>query len=221
MSRKSLGLLASAFVLLVLSMLLIFQFTFSQGGDGVHPRPLVELAIKCADGSWEKLNRSGVVGCRVEKNFKLIVRLVNLGEEPSVRGVDVAAGVLLVIDGGQVINYSLGGFDWAIGVAENLEITDVNGSRIIEIFSKSIGGRDLKEAYLEIEADDKTSSVKLSYRGWILDEDDKVVNPSGEEEPYCARYPPENPVDNPPDSRWSGGEFMKYKTFDAIVPVAR
>ena len=208
-----------ALMLLILFILFVFQSSFSRSGDGVHPEPFVEIVIQCVDGSWERVNGSGVVNCQVGRRFRVIVKLINLGDEPSPEGIDTAAGVLLAFDGGRVANYSLGDFDWAIGVAENLEVTEVNGSRIIELFSKSIKGRDMKIAYFDIDVDEKAANVKLSYRGWILDEDDKVLNPLGEKEPYCARYPPEDPVDNPPDSRWSGKEFMKYKTFKIIIPV--
>ncbi|MCX8187903.1 MAG: hypothetical protein N3F65_04760, partial [Nitrososphaeria archaeon] len=74
------------------------------------------------------------------------------------------------------------------------------------------------EAELQLFREDESSCIQVSYRGWIMDEDDLVLEPiSGAKEHYIARYPPEEYPDNPPDSRWAGKDFLKYKVYEVIV----
>jgi len=197
-----------------------FQLLSLKRGDGVHPRPVVKILVECSDGGWESINGSGVVGCEVHRRFRLAARLTNEGGESGLKGVDTASGILLALKGGKFDKLSIGNFDWAIGVNETAGVVNPNGSRIVEVFSKYMGGHEFREAYFDIKVDEGVESVKLYYRGWILDEDDEVIAPNGEKQPYCARYPPENTVDNPPDLRWVGEEFMKYKTFEITIFVA-
>jgi len=188
--------------------------------DGVYPRPVVEVLIEFADGSTRgfREKQTLIEGC-VKRSFKLKVKLINDSDEPSVER-DMAAGILLVFDGARVDGYDLKGFENIMGVTMGGEIIDAEGARIVEIFSSHIGSGDVKEAYLELIADEEAEEIKISFRGWIMDEDDRVVEPvSGSKEPYYARYPRENLDDNPPDSRWAGRDFLRYRRYEIIVPV--
>jgi len=194
---------------------------FFKRPDGVYPNPVIELKIECADGSYvtvrENISR---IPCMVKRVFQLIVILLNNSSEPSVRDVETASGVMIILDGGRVIGYELGEFDTIIGISGESELVDPIDSRIIEFFSRHIDGWAKKAAKLSIAVNDDANTVQIRFRGWIIDEDDEVWNPVDEvKEHYYARDPPEDPLENPPDSRWSGRNFLKYKTYSVWIQV--
>ena len=191
--------------------------------DGIHPSPVVELRVECADGSHMIVRRNGSgTSCAVKRAFQLVMILLNNSSEPSIRDVQTASGAMILLEGGRIAGYQLRGFDSIIGVTEEGELIDPIGSRIIEVFSRHIDGWARKAVKLNITVDEGVSVVKLRFRGWIMDEDDKVWNPVDKvREYYCARDPPEDPIENPPDSRWGGRNFLKYKTYVFQVRVAQ
>ncbi|MDW8021962.1 MAG: hypothetical protein RMI78_04965 [Nitrososphaerota archaeon] len=163
------------------------------------------------------------IGCNTSlekplpRSFRLIIRLINNSSEPSLRG-DFAAGALVVLRGVRVEGYRLGGFVGAIGISENGSITSPVNSNMVEFFAEKLDPWQSIEAELQLFREDESSCIQVSYRGWIMDEDDLVLEPiSGAREHYIARYPPEEYPDNPPDSRWAGKDFLKYKVYEVIV----
>ncbi|MEM2846981.1 MAG: hypothetical protein QW624_05075 [Nitrososphaerota archaeon] len=95
-------------------------------------------------------------------------------------------------------------------------------SSIVELFADKIGPWQSISAVLHVVAENKSDCVLIAYRGWIIDEDDVVVEPiSGSKEHYIARFPAEEYPDNPPDSRWAGKDFMKYKLHEASICFKR
>ena len=216
-----------AMTILMLYILLVNGFPvfmkFFKRPDGIHPNPVVELQIECADGSYMIVRgNSSRTPCMVKRVFQLIVILLNNSSEPSVRDVETASGALIVLDGGRITGYELEGFNSIIGVTEEGELVNPIGSRIIEVLSRHIDGWAKKVVKLNVTVNEDTSIIQIRFRGWIIDEDDEVWNPVDKnKEHYYARDPPEDPVENPPDSRWSGRDFLRYKTYTFQVQVIR
>jgi len=215
-----------AMTILMLYVLLVNGFPiimeFFKKPDGVHPNPVVELRIECANGSYIIVRgNSSRTPCTVKRVFQLIVILLNNGSEPSVRDVETASGAMIILDGGRITGYELEGFDSIIGVTEEGELVNPIGSRIIEVLSRHIDGWAKKIVKLNVTVNEATNMARIRFRGWIIDEDDEVWNPVDEiREHYYARDPPEDPVKNPPDSRWSGKNFLRYETYSVWVQVA-
>ena len=196
---------------------------FFKRPDGIHPNPVLELRIRCADGSYMITKGNGSkTSCAVNRVFQLTMILLNNSSEPSIKDIETASGAIIMLDGGKVVEYRLEGFDSIVGVTEEGELINPIGSRIIEVLSKYIGGWDKKAVRLNITVDEDVDVVKVRFRGWIIDEDDKVWNPVDKvKEYYYARDPPEDPIRNPPDSRWCGRNFLKYKTYALQIRVAQ
>jgi len=180
--------------------------------DAIYPRPVVELSLRQDDEVMSRRNASGAI--------KLAVRLSNNGSERSVRGA-FAAGVLVVLRGARVEDYELGGFSGIIGVSEGGDIINPVNSSIVELFADKIGPWQSISAVLHVVAENGSDCVLIAYRGWIIDEDDVVEPISGAKEHYIARFPAEEYPDNPPDSRWAGKDFMKYKLHEANICFSR
>jgi len=186
---------------------------FPPSPDAVYPRPVVELFSRQDYEVASGGNAPGVI--------KLTIRLSNNGSEPSIRGA-FAAGVLVVLKGARVDGYDLGEFSGIIGVSEDGSIINPVNSSIVELFADKIGPWQSISAVLHVVAENKSDCVLIAYRGWIIDEDDVVVEPiSGAKEHYIARFPAEEYPDNPPDSRWAGKDFMKYKLHEASICFKR
>ena len=184
--------------------------------DNVHPSPLVEVFLKCGD-NFTKITGNASLSCPFREKVELRIRLINNGSEPSAKK-DFAAGVLLFFKGAVIQGYDLGGFRGVIGADERGELVSPVGSRIVELFAEELGPWKSMEARVRIRTI-SGENLTIRYRGWIMDEDDPVSNPvTNKEEPYIARYPPEDPVTNPPDTRWAGENFLRYKTY--VVQVA-
>jgi len=220
------------FILLAMTILMIYILLVKgfpvlmeslKRPDGIHPNPVVELQIECADGSYMIVRGNcSRTPCAVKRAFQLVLILFNNSSEPSVKDVETASGAMILLEGGRVAGYELRGFDSIIGVTEEGELIDPIGSRIIEVFSRHIDGWARKVVKLNITVDEDASVVKMSFRGWIMDEDDRVWNPVYKvKEHYYARDPPEDPIENPPDSRWAGRNFLKYKTYVFQVRVVQ
>ena len=183
----------------------------SPGADGVHPRPVVKLLIGY-DGEALSISGNGSYAVRLPRDLSLTVRLSNEADEPSLVG-ELAAGVLLRFEGARVRSYELKGFRGAIGIGEGATLIDPVNASVVEFFSDELGARQSAEARLRLSVEGGRC-LTIHYRGWIIDEDDRVRNPaSGSEEYYIARYPPERYPDNPPDSRWAGEQFLKYRVY--------
>ncbi len=220
---------AGALILIIFSAILLVALLYFTEPGGLHPsnpnpdflypRPVVELALSCG-GGLTKVTGNSSLECPLRRDLDLIVKLSNNSSEPSEES-DFAAGVLLVFDGGVVESYELDGFSGIIGADEEGKIIKPAGSTIIELFTEKLKPGESKEARVKLRVT-SNASLKIAYRGWIIDEDDVVVNPvSKAEEHYIARYPPENTLTNPPDSRWAGENFLKYKTYEAVVTWIR
>ena len=220
------------FILLAMTILMIYVLLVRgfpilmeslKRPDGIHPSPVVELQVECADGSYMIVRGNGSrTSCAVKRAFQLVLILFNNSSEPSIRDVETASGAMILLEGGRVAGYELRGFDSIIGVTEEGELIDPIGSRIIEVFSRYVDGWARKIVKLNITVNEGVNVVQLRFRGWIIDEDDKVWNPVDKvKEYYCARDPPEDPIENPPDSRWGGRNFLKYKTYVFQVRVTQ
>ena len=220
------------FILLAMTILMIYVLLVRgfpilleslKRPDGIHPNPVVELRVECSDGSYMVVRGNGSrASCAVNRAFQLVLILFNNSSEPSIRDVETASGAMILLEGGRVAGYELMGFDSIIGVTEEGELIDPIGSRIIEVFSRHVDGWARKIVKLNITVDEGVSVVQLRFRGWIIDEDDKVWNPVDKvREHYYARDPPEDPIENPPDSRWGGRNFLKYKTYVFQVRVTQ
>lgn len=206
------------FFTVVLIYLLVSQDS-SQLVDELYPKPIIILEIMCKDDEMVKISEDSIVENCVdddELNFNII--LINNSSEPGPKGYELASGVLLVLKGAKFIQYRIESFQHIIGVSDSFEIIDPLNSSIIEIFSSEVYGYDVKRAYFTVRLDPEAEKIEIYFRGWIMDEDKKVFNPvDREEEPYIARFPKEDVVDNPPDTRWAGREFLRYKMFKVDV----
>ena len=218
--RLDLVLLALLTILLILSLAYLFRpgefrYAFSRP-DSIYPRPVLRLAFPCK-GEVMVVSGDYSISCPIPRSFMLRVTLINNSSEPSVKQ-DFAAGFLLVFEGARVGGLKLGGFDGAIGVNESGQLIDPINSTMLEFFTGSLGPWQSKTAEILLIKEANAKCVKIAYRGWIMDEDDVVRNPaSGDKEPYTARYPPENPLTNPPDTRWAGKDFLKYETYEIEI----
>jgi len=214
--RVDLALLILLTVLLAFSLVYVlkpseFRYWFSNP-DYVHPRPVVELAARCESEVLVVVgNRS--ISCPYNRSLDLKIKLVNNSSEPSARE-DFAAGFLIILSGARVGGLKLGSFDGVIGIGEGGQLIDPINSTMLEFFTKSLEPWESKSAEISLVRDPSASCIEIAYRGWIIDEDDVVRNPvSGDKERYIARFPPENELTNPPDSRWAGKEFLRYETY--------
>ena len=219
--------LGAGFILLVLLTLVLAGFLvyrvglegfglFSPRPDSIHPKPVVELFLG-HEGELTAVHDNTSLDKPLPESFKLIVKLSNNSSEPSMRG-DFAAGVFLALKGAEVKDCRLHGFTNVIGVSENGSIGSPINSSMLELFAEKLGPWQSIEAELYLLRDKGSSCVQIAYRGWIMDEDDLVLEPiSKAREHYIARYPPEGYRDNPPDSRWAGKDFLKYKVYQATI----
>ena len=220
--RLGVGFILLILLTIVLAGFLVYRLGFEGCGllaprpDSIHPRPVVMIFLEregeiiVVDGNMS-LDRS------LPKSFKLIVRLSNNSSEPSLRR-DFAAGVFLALKGAKVKNYKLRGFMDAIGVSEDGSIVSPMNSSMIELFAEKLDPWQSAEAELHLLKEGESSCIQIAYRGWIMDEDDQVVEPiSKVREPYIARFPHEGYPDNPPDSRWAGKDFLRYKVYRAVI----
>ncbi len=210
-------------ILLAFITIVFLYFLFSQDfstsffiyEDESYPRPIVEIELYCKNGQKIKtMENSRIEECIEQETIEFNVKLINNSSEPSLKGYDLAAGILLVVEGGRFIDYDTNDFQQVIGISNDLEVTQPLNVTMIEAFSNYIMGKATKQAFFKVRIDPSTEVLKISFRGWIMDEDKKVYNPITEEnEYYVARYPVEDYVENPPDTRWAGKEFLKYKVY--------
>ncbi len=207
---------------LVLAGFLVYRVGFEGFGlfpprpDSIHPRPVVELFFEHEGGLTAVRDNTSLDGL-IPESFKLVVRLSNNSSEPSVRG-DFAAGVFLALKGAKVESYKLRGFIGVIGISDNGSIRSPINSSMLELFAERLDPWQSIEAELYLVREMKSNCVRIAYRGWIVDEDDLVLEPvSKTKEHYIARYPPEEYPDNPPDSRWAGRDFLKYRVYQAAI----
>jgi len=204
--------LTSIFIYLLFSQ--NFTINFFVREDEFYPRPIVEVELYCKNGKVRIVNNARINGCLNGTILEFSVKLVNNSSEPSLRGYDLSAGVLLMIDGGEIVEYNILDFKRIIGISGELEVTTPLNASVIEVFTDYISGGEAKQSNFKIKIEQSRGLVKISFRGWIIDEDKKVYNPvTEEEEYYVARYPVEGYEENPPDMRWAGREFIKYKVF--------
>ena len=209
------ALLASTTALLIYILLQGGLTELLRQPDGVHPRPLVELTVSCG-GEIQTVEPGDVVECG-DPPIKIHLKLINNSGEPSLDDL-LASGVMMLVRNGYVLEVKLGDFLEVIGLNEDAEIIDHIGASIIEVFGGRIGPWEAKEMEATIEPRRDLEEITIEYRAWIIDEDDTATNPTtGEQENYVARYPPEHPTMNPPDSRWAGKEFLKYKTAQITI----
>jgi len=217
--RLSVGFISLIIFTLMLAVFLIYRLGFMMSfprADSVYPRPVVELFLE-HNGMLIPVRDDVLLGEPLSSDLKLIVRLSNNSSEPSLRG-EFAAGVLLMLEGARVKGIEMRGFVGAIGVGEDGSVVSPVNASIVELFTDKLDPWSSVEARLNLHRGDGSDCVRLAYRGWIMDEDDRVLEPiSGSEEPYIARYPPESYPDNPPDSRWAGQEFMRYSVYRVAV----
>jgi len=217
--RLSVGFIALILLTLALAGFLIYQLGFVLSfsrANSVHPRPVVELFLEHGD-VLIPVRGDVLLKEPLPSDLKLIVRLSNNSSEPSLKG-EFAAGILLMLEGVRVKDIELRGFVGAIGVGEDGSVVSPVNASIVELFASKLDPWCSIEAELTLHRGNESGCVQLAYRGWIMDEDDRVLEPvSGSEEPYIARYPPESYPDNPPDSRWAGRDFMKYAVYRAEV----
>ncbi|MEM1584095.1 MAG: hypothetical protein QXF28_04310 [Nitrososphaerota archaeon] len=186
--------------------------------DEIYPRPVVEIDLYCKKGVVKIMTDGRIDGCLDGRILELSIKLINNSSEASLRGYDLSAGLLLIIEGGKIIEYDIREFNYIIGISEELELTTPINSRMVEAFADYIRGGEVKQTYLKIEVNSDEDVVKISFRGWIVDEDKKIYNPViREEEHYVARYPMEEYEGNPPDTRWAGKEFLKYKVYTVEI----
>ncbi|MCL7383695.1 MAG: hypothetical protein LZ168_01030 [Thaumarchaeota archaeon] len=212
---------ARLILLIILTSILIYLL-FSQNftinifihEDEFFPRPIVEVELYCKNGKVKIVNNARIDGCLDGTILEFSVKLINNSSEPSLRGYDLSAGVLLIIDGGEIVEYNISDFKHIIGISSELEVTRPLNVCMVEVFTDYISGGEAKQSYFKIKIKENRGLVKISFRGWIIDEDKKVYNPvTEEEEHYVARYPFEDYEENPPDMRWAGREFIKYKVY--------
>jgi len=190
--------------------------SFSPRPDSIHPRPVVELFLE-REGGLMTIRGNASLDKPLPESCKLIIKLSNNSSEPSVRR-DFAAGVFLALEGAEVKGCRLRGFTDAIGVSEDCSIRSPINSTMIELFADELGPWQSIEAELHLLREKGSSCVLIAYRGWIMDEDDLVLEPvSKVREHYIARYPPEGYPDNPPDSRWAGKDFLKYEVYRVAI----
>jgi hypothetical protein len=217
--RLSVGFIMLITLTLVLAVFLIYRLGFVLSfsrADSVYPRPVVELFLEYGD-TLVPIRDSILLREPFPSDLKLIIRLSNNSSEPSLRD-EFAAGVLLMLEGVRVKDIELRGFVGAIGVSKDGNIISPVNASSVELFVNKLDPWCFVEAELTLYGENKSGCVRLAYRGWIMDEDDRVLEPlTGSREPYIARYPPENYQDNPPDSRWAGRDFMKYAVYRAEV----
>lgn len=210
-------------IFLAFMTIIFLYFLFSQDfftgffiyEDEFYPRPIVEIELYCGNGRKIKIMENGKIEeCINQETVEFNVRLINNSSEPSLKGYDLAAGILLVVEGGRFIDYDTRDFQRVIGISNDLEVTRPFNVTMVEAFSDYVMGKATKQAFFKVRIDPNIEVLKISFRGWIMDEDKKVYNPITEEsEYYVARYPVEDFVDNPPDMRWAGKEFLKYKVY--------
>ena len=178
--------------------------------DETYPRPIIDIELHCG-GEVRDLARIDNVECPREP-LTLKITLKNNSTEASQNEL-IASGIMLKIQGGYIAEINEGDFLKVIGLTSRGEITEYMGAEIIEAFGGKINPWETKKITITINPYRNTSKIILEYRAWIIDEDDKTTNPAtGQEENYIARYPREHPEKNPPDSRWAGENFLKYKT---------
>ena len=217
--RLSVSFIVLILLTLILAVFLIYRLGFVLSfsrADSAHPRPVVELFLEHGD-TLVPIHDNTLLRKPLPSDLKLIVRLSNNSSEPSLKG-EFAAGVLLMLEGVRVKDIELRGFVGAIGVGEDGSVVSPVNASIVELFASKLDPWCSIEAELTLHRRNESGCVRLAYRGWIVDEDDRVLEPvSGSEEPYIARYPPENYPDNPPDSRWAGRDFMRYAVYRAEV----
>lgn len=207
----------SILIYLLVSQNLTLNFFVSE--DDIYPRPIVEVELYCKNGKIKSVNSRRIDGCLNGTILEFSIKLINNSSEPSLKGYDLSAGVLLIIDGGKIIQYNISDFQQIIGISNELEVTAPLDASMIEVFANYIGGGETKQSHFKVEIEPGRDLIKISFRGWIIDEDKKVYNPvTEEEEYYVTRYPIEDYEENPPDLRWAGKEFLKYKVF--IIEVA-
>lgn len=217
--RLSIGFILLVFLTLVLAGFLIHRVGVelsSPRADLIYPRPVVELYLE-HEGELTPIHDHILLEEPLSNSLKLIVRLSNNSSEPSLRG-KFAAGVLLMFDGARVRGIELHGFMGSIGVSEDGSIISPVNASIVELFADKLDPWSSVEAELHLHKEGESDCIRIAYRGWIMDEDDRVLEPiSGSEEPYIARYPPESYPDNPPDSRWAGRDFMRYAVYRVAI----
>ncbi len=185
---------------------------FSPKPDLAYPKPVVELFLE-REGKVMVISDDTSLGRPPLRHLGLILRLINNSSEPSIRGA-FAAGVLVALSGARVEGYELGGFSGIIGASENGSIMSPINSSIVEFFVNKLDPWQSIEAKLHLIVENESDCVQIAYRGWIIDEDDVVIEPlSNAREHYIARFPQEEYPDNPPDSRWAGKDFMMYKVY--------
>lgn len=210
-------------ILLTFLTLIFLYFLFSQDfltelsthEDEIYPRPIVVLEVYCKDYTILRvMENKRIEECINQESVAFIVKLINNSSEPSLKGYDLAGGILLILDGGRFVDYDVGDFQHIIGISDDLEITQPFNVTMIEVFSSYIMGKATKQAFFKVRIDPKIPVLRISFRGWIIDEDKRIVNPITEEnEYYVARYPIEDYVENPPDMRWAGKEFLRYRVY--------
>lgn len=205
-------------ILLMLTLMIFIAFRlllenaefYPPRSDFVHPRPFVKLFLE-QEGEAKSVENGTLLERAPSGTFRFIIMLSNNSSEPSIRGA-FAAGVLIVLRGARVKNYELSEFSGIIGVNEDGDIIDPINSSIVELFVNKLDTWQSAEAKLHIIVENRSDCILIAYRGWIIDEDDTVIEPtSNAREHYIARFPLEEYPDNPPDSRWAGRDFMRYR----------
>jgi hypothetical protein len=217
--RLGIGFILLVLLTLILAGFLIYRVGFELSfprADSIYPRPVVELFLE-RGGELISIHDDVLLEEPILNDFKIVVRLSNNSSEPGLRR-EFAAGALLMLEGARVKDYELRGFVGAIGVSENGSVVAPVNASIVELFADKLDPWRFVEAELHLHRENGSGCVRIAYRGWIMDEDDRVLEPtSGSKEPYIARCPPENYPDNPPDSRWAGRDFMRYAVYRAAI----
>jgi len=204
--------LISLLILLSLASHGFFESLFSPKPDAIYPKPVVRLFVEGDD--WVLAVRgNGSFMRELSDRLKLVVVLANNSSEPSLED-SFAAGVFFRFRGARVESYELNNFTSVIGIREGGELIDPINASMVEFFARKLPAWHSLSAEIILLRDNGSRCIEIAYRGWIMDEDDMVLEPvSGVREHYIARDPPENYPENPPDSRWAGKDFLKYKTY--------
>ena len=162
--------------------------------------------------------RVNVSDCRLisphEIEFKL--KLENEGHAGDFSGIHVR------VENGTFISADKGDFESVTAYDESGRPINVEGSRILEFYNKSMdGGAELETGWIRVRAE--KGIVKLLFRGWIKDDSAKIYNPYSKKfESYIARDPAEYETDNPPYSRHAFDEefsFLDYECYEFNLAV--
>jgi len=162
--------------------------------------------------------RVNVSDCRQisphEIEFKL--KLANEGHAGNFSGVHVR------VENGTFISADKGDFESVTAYDESGRPINVEGSRILEFYNRSVdGGAELETGWIRVRAE--KGIVKLLYRGWIKDDSARIYNPYSKEfESYIARDPAEYEPVNPPYSRHAFDDtfsFLNYSCHERPITV--